>query len=89
VPADGILTGLLRIDALLQDLRSAIHSLWHRPGFTLAGSLVSGVVFGLTPRDWSHVATAVALMIGVSLTACVVPAIRAARIDPLRAIRHE
>jgi len=58
-------------------------------GVEFAGNLLSALVFGLTPSDWSHVAAATLVMIVVALMACVLPAIRATRIDPLRAIRHE
>jgi predicted lysophospholipase L1 biosynthesis ABC-type transport system permease subunit len=58
-------------------------------GARSAGSLVSGLLFGLTATDWSNVAAAALLMVAVGITACLAPAIRATRVDPLDALRHE
>ena len=39
--------------------------------------------------DAQVLATVIALIVGVAMTACVVPALRAARVDPVRALRSE
>ena len=55
----------------------------------LAGRLISGLLVGLQPADWTNVAGAVVLMLLIAVVACVVPALRASRIDPLKAIKCE
>jgi ABC-type antimicrobial peptide transport system permease subunit len=56
-------------------------------GVRLTGGLISGLLFGLEPADRTNVAGAVALMLLIAVVACVAPALRASRIDPLTAIR--
>jgi len=51
--------------------------------------LVSTLLFGLTPNDPSTIALATLLMIGVAALAGFLPARRAARVDPMIALRHE
>ena len=59
-------------------------------GIALAsGRLVNGVLFGLDPHDPFAIGIATALMIAVALGAGWVPAQRATRIEPMRALRHE
>ncbi len=53
----------------------------------LASSFMSDLLFGLTATDAANLAGAVAVMVAVALAACVLPARRATRIDPLIAIR--
>jgi ABC-type antimicrobial peptide transport system permease subunit len=55
----------------------------------LTATLVSDLLFGLTATSAVNIAAAVLVMIGVALAACILPARRATRIDPLQAIRHE
>lgn len=51
--------------------------------------VVESMLFGLTPRDPRTVAMAAAIMTVVSLAAASVPARRAARVDPIIALRAE
>jgi len=53
------------------------------------GHVMEAVLFGVDPRDASVFAGAGALLLGVALLATLVPARRASRIDPVRAIRFE
>jgi putative ABC transport system permease protein len=58
-------------------------------GARLAAGMISGLLFGLTATDWASIAGAGVLMFAVALAACAVPALGAARVDPLQAIRYE
>jgi putative ABC transport system permease protein len=53
------------------------------------GSYVASLLFEVSPRDPAAFAIAAAVLIAVSALACWIPARRAARIDPLNAIRYE
>jgi predicted permease len=55
----------------------------------LTASVLSDLLFGLTAADAANIAGAVLLIVVVALAACILPARRATRIDPLAAIRHE
>ena len=52
----------------------------------LTGSL-SALLYGVAPHDALTYVVVPLIVIGVGLTACVAPAARAARVDPLRALR--
>jgi putative ABC transport system permease protein len=51
--------------------------------------LTSSVVFGVSARDPLAFSLALAIMLVAALVATVIPALRAARIDPMVALRHE
>ena len=60
----------------------------------IAGSLLllrslGALLFGVTPYDVPTYATVVMLMSAIAALACYVPARRAARIEPLAALRHD
>ena len=50
---------------------------------------VRSLLFEITPLDGPTVAAAIGVMLAVTLAAAYVPARRAARLDPLRALREE
>ncbi len=51
--------------------------------------LVAGLVIGLQPSDWMMVAAATSAMLVVAVLAAILPAVRAARVDPLIAMRAD
>jgi len=51
--------------------------------------LISTMLFGVTPTDPVTFALVGVLLTGVSLAACYLPARRATRIDPIRALKYE
>jgi predicted permease len=51
--------------------------------------MLSGLLFGVTPTDPATYAVAPAILLGVAVLACWIPARRAAGIDPVRALRRE
>ena len=55
----------------------------------LVTRMLAGLLFGLQPRDLPTMAGAWGLLTVASLTAALVPAVRACRADPLRALRTE
>jgi ABC-type antimicrobial peptide transport system permease subunit len=55
----------------------------------VTASFISDLLFGLTATDAANIVVAVLVMIGVAFAACILPARRATRSDPLSAIRHE
>jgi putative ABC transport system permease protein len=52
-----------------------------------ATRLLESTLFGVTPTDVTTYAVVIVVMLGVGLLACYLPARRAARVDPLSAIR--
>jgi putative ABC transport system permease protein len=60
----------------------------------LAGSLaltrfIAAMLFDVQATDAATFAAITALLAGVALLACLIPALRAARVDPMIALRHE
>ena len=55
----------------------------------VAASFLAGMLFGLTATDAENIVIAVLMMVVVAVAACILPARRATRIDPLNAIRYE
>jgi len=54
-----------------------------------ASQLLGNLLFGITPHDVASYATAAAILLATATCASLLPALRAARIDPIRALRHE
>jgi putative ABC transport system permease protein len=58
-------------------------------GAWMLSTTVKGLLFGIQPHDATVYALVGGLLAGVGLLAAVVPARRAARVDPLVALRHD
>ena len=58
-------------------------------GAVAAATLIEGFLFGVSPTDpWTYLTVAI-VMVGVTLAACCLPALRASRVDPMRSLRVE
>jgi predicted permease len=58
-------------------------------GAVLLSSLLESLLFGVAPRDAATLLGAAAVMLAVTVIACVIPARRATRVDPAIALRLE
>ena len=58
-------------------------------GAWLAGRAMQGILFGVSALHWPTVAATAVVLGAISLGACLIPARRAARVDPLVALRAE
>jgi len=58
-------------------------------GALVVGRLLRGLLYGVAPADAMTLAAAAALLLAIATAACLVPALRAARTDPMRALRGE
>jgi ABC-type antimicrobial peptide transport system permease subunit len=55
----------------------------------LAGSYVETQLFGVKAAEWSVFAVGVLTLLTAALVASFLPALRASRIHPMHALRHE
>jgi ABC-type antimicrobial peptide transport system permease subunit len=54
-----------------------------------AAGMARAMLFGVQPTDPATVGVVIAVLAATGFTACVVPALRATRADPLRSLRVE
>ena len=54
-----------------------------------SGRLIAALLYGVTPTDPISIAAAATLLAGITLAAGLIPARRAARVDPMTALRDE
>jgi ABC-type antimicrobial peptide transport system permease subunit len=59
------------------------------PAALISSRLTEGLLFGLTPTDPLTITVSTLVMISVAALAGYFPARRAARVDPLVALRHD
>ena len=55
----------------------------------LSGRLIQGMLYGVTPDDPATLAIVIGLVVGVCAMASLLPAMRAARVDPMQVLREE
>ncbi|MGE5207693.1 MAG: ADOP family duplicated permease [Alphaproteobacteria bacterium] len=58
-------------------------------GALIVSQLMAGLLYGVRPTDPLTFAGVAFLLIGVALLACYIPGLRAVRVDPMVALRHE
>jgi ABC-type antimicrobial peptide transport system permease subunit len=58
-------------------------------GALLLGRLLVGLLYGVGPADPRVLAAATSLLAGASALACLVPAVRATRVNPVDALRSD
>ena len=81
----GVLRSVLRQSAIVVAIGSAVGV----AATTQLSSLLSGLLYGVTVSDTGVLAAAVASLFIVAMAAAAIPAWRAARVDPLVALRQE
>ena len=67
----------------------AIGSIAGLAGSLTASQLVASQLYGISPTDALTLGGVMALLLGAALLACWLPARRAARVDPMEALRTE
>jgi predicted permease len=86
--------GAPRTDVLWLFLREtlvlvAVGEVIGTPVALLSTKFVKSLLFGLAPSDPSSVFFALLMLLGVAAAACLLPARRATKVDPMVALRHE
>ena len=86
----GALQGQIVKQFLLQGLTATLLGCVAGWGLAAAsGRVLSGMLYGVSPSDVATLSTVVLLMLLVAALAALVPAIRAARVDPMQVLREE
>lgn len=86
----GALRGQIATQFLLQGL--VVTAIGCIGGWALAaasGQLLAGMLYGVTPTDVGTIASVIVMVLFVAAAASLVPALRAARLDPMHVLREE
>jgi ABC-type lipoprotein release transport system permease subunit len=75
------------MERLRQDFVHSVRRLARMPGFVLR--FCTSFLYGISAHDPATFAVTPLFLSGVALPACAVPARRAARVDPVEALRRE
>jgi putative ABC transport system permease protein len=86
--------GARTVDVLTLIIRNGLMLVIVGVAIGLAGAfaltrLMGTLLFGVTPTDGLTIGVVSAVLIGVALLACFIPARRATKVDPLEALRYE
>ena len=59
------------------------------PFVLVGGNVVASLFFDVSPHDWNTLLAATAALVAVGTVSSMLPALRAARVDPIVALRQE
>ena len=86
----GAMRGQIVKQFLLQGLRVSCLGCIAGLGLAAAfGHLLAGMLYGVSPSDATTLTGVVLLVLGVAAAASLIPAIRAARVEPMQVLREE
>jgi putative ABC transport system permease protein len=86
----GAQAGHVRRMVLVEGMRPVLLGLAMAVGVALAfGQVLNALLFGVTSRDPLTLAAVVCVLAGVAAAACLIPAFRSTRYEPVEALRYE
>ncbi|MGH9864458.1 MAG: ADOP family duplicated permease [Candidatus Acidiferrales bacterium] len=86
----GALRGQIARQFLFSGLRISLIGCIAGLGFSMASShLLAGMLYGVSPDDAVALSAVIVIILVVAVFASLLPAIRASRVDPMKALRYE